>query len=268
MPFVETNGAEVHFSVAGDGAPTLLLVAGLGQSSDEWGAAFVEPLARRRRVVRFENRGVPPSTSRSPAFGMAELVADAKAVLDAALVERAVAVGWSLGGRIAQRLALDHPDRVDALVLISTDFGGPERLPMLPRAAPLFAPPPPGTTARAYHRDAFERLTAPGFAAAHADLAERFVAARLQHRVSKELLQLQLAAGAVDLGDAVRRLAQPTLVVHGEDDPLIVVENGRMLAARIPRSRYVELPACGHFPPLERPERVVEAIERFVADLR
>lgn len=110
----------------------------------------------------------------------AEWVADAKAVLDGAGVAHAVVVGWSLGGRIAQCLALDRPDRVDALVLISTDFGGPERLPMLPGAAPLFAPPP-GTTAEAY-----------------------------------------------------------------------------------PHAAYSELPACGHFPPIEEPGRVVEAIERFL----
>lgn len=265
MPLAATPGAEIHYTVEGHGPDTLLLIAGLGQNSDEWGSAFVEALMARCRVVRLDNRGVPPSTNRSPSFTMRDMAKDAVAVLDAVGVARAHVMGWSMGGMIAQQMALDDPDRIERLVLLSSHFGGPGCAPMQPRAAPLFELPAPGTTAKAFLRAAFGLLTAPGFAERHPDLADRFTEQRLHHRVTKELFALQIQAVlASDRSHAVAGLKHPTLVVHGQSDPLVVVENGRMLAARIPNAKLVELPDCGHMPPLERPEQVLAAVWEFL----
>jgi 3-oxoadipate enol-lactonase len=266
MPFVETSTARIHFTVEGRGPATLLMLMGLGGSAAEWGPGFAESLAERFRVVLVDNRGVPPSANRASSFTMGDMAADAVAVLDAIDVRRAHVMGLSMGGMIAQQVALDRPERVDQLVLVSTHFGGRELAPMQPRAEALFAPPPPGTTVEALFRDAFARMTAPGFAELHPELAERFARARLEHRVPMELFALQLQAILVsDRSQAVTSLRVPTLVIHGLDDPLIVVENGRNLARRIPNARLEELPGCGHLPNWECPERAVELMTGFLA---
>lgn len=266
MPVVETPTAQIHYTVEGRGPTTLLMLMGLGGSSEEWGPGFAEALTLRFRVVRLDNRGVPPSTNRAPSFTMGDMANDAVAVLDAVGTARAHVLGLSMGGMIAQQLALDHPLRVDRLVLVSTHFGGRELARMQPRAEPLFGPPPPGTTDEALFRDVFSRITAPGFAERHPELAERFTRNRLQHRVAMAvfILQIQAIMGS-DRSQALSRLPHPTLVIHGKDDPLIVLENGRMLAARIPNASLEELPDCGHLPNWEYPRQVIDAVSRFLA---
>lgn len=270
LRFAERPDARIAFADEGSpAAPPLLLLMGLGGTYAAWGDAFLAALGDRYRVIRVENRGVGASDNHAERFTMADMAADASAVLAACELTSAHVVGISMGGMIAQQLALDAPDSVRSLSLLSTHFGGSEVVPMTARAQVLFEPQPPGQTQLAYYQRLFTQLTAPGFGERKLDEVRRFVELRAQHPVPVQTYQAQLhALLESDRSQAVTALTHPTLVLHGVDDPLIPIENGRRLAARIPGARLVEVANCGHMPPWEWPQRVADELVAFAESVR
>jgi pimeloyl-ACP methyl ester carboxylesterase len=253
------------WEITGDGEPVLLIM-GLGLSGDAWWRT-VPVLARRLRVITFDNRGVGRSRAFSYAYTTEAMADDAATVLDAVGVERAHVYGISLGGMVAQALALRHPERVRSLVLGATSPGGPRaawpsaevtaflrrRLRMAPEESAWESVPINyGPRCRAEH---FERI-------------EEDVAQRLAHPFSERAYRAQLFAGAWHncLG-ALPRIAVPTLVVHGALDRLIPVANAHLIADRIPGARLRILEEAGHRYPTEAPD-ADRAIARFLADQR
>jgi pimeloyl-ACP methyl ester carboxylesterase len=255
----------LHWETTGDGAPVLLIM-GMGLSGGAWWRT-VPVLARSLRVITFDNRGVGRSRAFSYAYTTEAMADDAATVLDAVGVQRAHVYGISLGGMVAQALALRHPERVHSLVLGATSPGGPRaarpsaevgaffrrRLRMAPEeAARESVAINYGARCRAEH---FERI-------------EEDIAQRLAHPFSERAYRAQLFAAAWHncLG-ALPRLAVPTLVVHGALDRVIPVANAHLIADRIPGARLRILDEAGHLYPTEAPE-VDEAIARFLADQR
>src|SRR5262245_19886155 len=116
----------IHYSVRGDGPETVLLVMGLGGRASDWGERFPQALAGRYRVVTFDNHGTGSTPKPNAAYTLDDMAADTVAVLDAVSADKAHVVGLSMGGMIAQLLALHHEDRVRRIALVSTHFGGPE----------------------------------------------------------------------------------------------------------------------------------------------
>jgi pimeloyl-ACP methyl ester carboxylesterase len=255
----------LHWEATGDGEPVLLIM-GMGLSGGAWWRT-VPVLARRLRVITFDNRGVGRSRAFSYAYTTEAMADDAATVLDAVGVQRAHVYGISLGGMVAQALALRHPERVHSLVLGATSPGGPRaarpsaevgaffrrRLGMAPEdAARESVPINYGPRCRAEH---FERI-------------EEDLAQRLAHPFSERAYRAQLFAAAWHncLG-ALPRIAAPTLVVHGALDRVIPVANAHLIADHIPGARLRILDEAGHLYPTEAPE-VDEAIARFLADQR
>src|SRR6266498_1920452 len=137
MPNIDRDDCQLYWADSGRGEP-LLLVQGLGYPSDMW-YRWLPDLTQRYRVLRFDNRGVGRTGVPPGPYTIEQMADDALAVLDAAGVERAHVVGASLGGMVAQELALAAPDRVDRLVLACTTPGGPGSFPMPARTVALFA---------------------------------------------------------------------------------------------------------------------------------
>lgn len=267
MPKADGVGAEImYFDEGVPSGPVLLLIMGLGGSADEWGEPFVDRLRSRFRVLRFHHRGVGPSTNTLPEFTLDTLAEDAIAVLDAASVERADVLGFSMGGMVAQLLSLDHPGRVRRLVLLSTHFGGSEVTPPTERVRPLFEPRTPGSSLLEHYTRLGCALSAPGFAEQNGHLVEFFAQARTRYPLSLAVYRSQLSAILTsDRSQRIRDVVIPTLVIHGEQDALIPVDNGRALADRMPNAELIVLPDCGHLPTWERPTQVCAELERFLS---
>jgi pimeloyl-ACP methyl ester carboxylesterase len=257
-----------------DDDPVLLLLGGAGWSRDWWDdelcARFV---AAGLRVVRYDFRDTGESTHwppGAPGYTGADLVADAVAVLDAIGAERAHLAGLSMGGALAQRLALTVPGRVGSLTLIATTAVDPRvgELPGLtPELAALFADgvPEPDLSDPAAALEALVEGERP-FAGPDAfdEARVRAIARRVVAR-SRDLAACANHYGLVDAHagpDDLSTLAGvPTLVVHGGCDPLFPVEHGRALAAAIPGARLLEIAGMGHqLPPATSWERVVGAV--------
>jgi pimeloyl-ACP methyl ester carboxylesterase len=249
------------------GDPAVLLIMGLGTQMLGWPDELCGLLAGRGlHVIRFDNRDVGLSThlhdappadvmaalrgdTRSAAYSLADMAADAAGLIEALGLESAHVVGASMGGMIAQLLALDHPTRARSLTSIMSTTGD-RRVgrPSEAGTAVLLAPPArdrAGAIERAV--DAAKVIGSPGFPFDEPAVRDR--AARSFDRafdppgVSRQLLAV-LASG--DRTARLRALTIPTLVIHGADDPLVNVSGGRATAAAIPGAELVILKGMGH----------------------
>jgi 3-oxoadipate enol-lactonase len=241
--------------------PPLLLVHGLGYARWGW-EPVVEPLARSFDVILFDNRGIGESDAPPGPYTAAEMAGDALQVLDEAGVERAHVLGTSLGGMIAQELALARPERVDRLVLACTTPGG-ERAYPLPEGTLRLMAEAPSLPREVALRRFVENALAPG---APEELVERIYAHRVNGKVqTTEGWQAQAAAGTTfDAFDRLHQIAAPTLVLHGLDDAVVDPRNATILAALIPDVRVELFAAGGHLFFWEQPERFVEVVTEFL----
>ncbi len=238
----------------GEGAP-LLLIHGLGYARWGW-EPVVEPLTRSFDVLLFDNRGIGESDAPPGPYTAAELAADALQVLDEAEVERAHVLGTSLGGMVAQELALTAPERVDRLVLVSTTPGGPESFPMPEQTVALM-------TSGATLRQFVENALAPD---ADGELVEQILRHRERTAQPFDAWSAQAAAGATfDALDRIEAIAAPTLVLHGTEDAVVDSRNTALLALRIPDARVELFPGGGHLFFWEQPDRFVEVVTEYLS---
>lgn len=262
--YITVDGRKLAYEVFAPPDPrgTLLLITGLAAKRQGW-YRQIEPFAARYRTIIFDNRDIGDSDLAAGPYRTADQAEDAAELLRELGVEQAHVAGISMGGFIALELALRHPALVRKLVLTSTSAGGPSHTQpswrvrfslLLPRMLPFLL-------ARSYNRgdpgraqqQIYARLTAPGYLASHPAEAEAI--ARIARYKPQPLAAYNRQLDACLHHDVAARLGQisaPTLVVHGEVDPLIPVANGTYLAAHIPGARLVLYPDTGHISIIER----------------
>jgi pimeloyl-ACP methyl ester carboxylesterase len=233
--------------------PPLLLIQGLGYARWGW-EPVVEPLARSFDVILFDNRGIGDSDAPPGPYTPAQMAGDAIQVLDEAGVERAHVLGTSLGGMVAQELALAHPERVDRLVLACTTPGGADSFPMPERTVRLMQN---GASLQEYVENALS------------DPSAEIVQCILRHReATAQPLEAWSAQAAAGMGfDALARVAEieaPTLILHGTEDAVVDSRNAALLAERLPDARVELFPGAGHLFFWEQPDRFVAALGEFL----
>ncbi len=264
MPLVRVSAGELYVEERGEG-PALLLVQGLGNSS--WPARFLfGALARRRRVIAFDNRGTGSSFKEPPPETIDDLAEDAAGLVEVLGLDSAHVLGHSMGGYIAQTLALRRPELVRSLILVGTGPGEPTHEPVPAETlhawlANAHLPP------EAYARATMHLSFAPGWNEAHAEEFERLLAARVERPTPRESWRAQFEACTRFVGDGVpvEEIHAPTLVVHGDADRVVPIANGRALAGRIPGAELAVLAGCGHYPQFEAQERFVSLVDEFLA---
>jgi pimeloyl-ACP methyl ester carboxylesterase len=230
---------------------TLLFHQGLGQGS--WAWRFQVPtFAHRFRAIVFDTRGTGRSPVPDAPYDIGDLADDAARILNN---RAAHVVGFSMGGYVALTLALAHPELVRSLVLAGTGAGGPGRVPRPEHVREAFEAAldlPPEEQRRATLPYTFSR----GWTEANPERFEEILAATLEHPTPIETVLAHMAVCYRFYDEAldVELIDVPALVVHGDDDLIVPVENGRTLARRLPNARYVELAGRGHNAMLEDPE--------------
>jgi pimeloyl-ACP methyl ester carboxylesterase len=254
---------DLAWTATGNGTP-LLLIAGLGHEGSSWWRS-VPQFAERFRVITFDYRGLGRSGPAPSYCSTDDLANDAAVVLDAAGVDRALVYGFSLGGMVAQRLALRHPSRVGALVLGATTAGGAGAV-----------PPSPATVANIWRGRFLSRAAADEALIPHVygercrrENPER-IAADLEHRRQQRFdanaHHGQMAAAMSHDAEAeLPDIAVPTLVVHGALDRLMPPANGERLARRIPGAELHLVPHAGHYYSTDEPA-VDGVVSSFLAD--
>jgi pimeloyl-ACP methyl ester carboxylesterase len=223
-------------------------------------------LQRRFRLVLVDNRGTGLSDRPTSSFGVADMADDILAVLDDAGIRRANVIGASLGGMVAQELAIDRPERVDGLVLACTTPGWPSAYPM-PRASLWLIAATPGMTAEVARRRHVENALSARTVQHRPELVGRLIELQGARPADPGTLPAQAAAGARYAGRRRQtRILARTLVVHGAADTVVDPRNGKLLADRIPDARLVTFPELGHLLFWEDPDGFAEAVTSFLLD--
>jgi pimeloyl-ACP methyl ester carboxylesterase len=261
---VRAGDIELSYERSGSGPP-LLLIMGMSGTSLHWGEPFLELLRRDFDVIAYDHRGVGESTRLDGPVTIAQLAEDASALLAALGIESADVLGISMGGMIAQDLALSHPEQVRTLTLGCTYCGGPESratsAAVLGRLADAMSS---GDREHAL-RIGWEVNVSPTMAADEAAYAEFLaIAARRAVAIPVVMAQLQ-ACGAHDTSTRLHEISAPTLVIHGTEDEMLPVENGRLVARLIPGSQLEILDGIGHMFFWEQPERSAELVRSHAA---
>ena len=260
MPHTTRDGVKIFWEEHGSGDP-LLLIMGLGATL-EWWARLVPVLAARFRVITYDNRGVGRSDVPPGPYALPAMAEDAIAVLDAAGIASAHVFGASMGGMIAQELALNHPARVRSLILGCTACGGAQAVPAAkPVREALMA------RSRMTREEAMWAMAPYIFdAGTPRERVAEDIAVRLAARVTNEGYFAHLGAIRAWAGthDRLAGLTMPVLVIHGETDELVPPENGRIVAAAIPGSRLVMIPRASHIFYTDQPEATHVALLDFL----
>ena len=286
MPTAHVNGLDIAYQTFGrQGDRPLLLIMGLGAQMILWDEELCEQLAERGHyVIRFDNRdvglsskcdagGIPDVMAAVGAsmagqkiaapYKLSDMAADAAGLLDALGVAKAHIVGASMGGMIAQTVAIEHPHRVLTLTSIMSTTGNPDLPPATPEAMSALLMPPPadreGNIARSV--EVFRTIGSPGFP---------FEEERIRDRAARSYDRCYHPAGAVrqmvailasgSRKEALREVKQPALVIHGVDDPLVPLAGGIDTAETIPGATLLKIGGMGHDMPRPVWPRIIDAI--------
>jgi pimeloyl-ACP methyl ester carboxylesterase len=263
---VTVPGGRLAYYRFGHGRP-LLLITGYRATVSEWNAAFLDALAKDREVIVLENPGVGASQFASVPDSMAGLATAVSAFIDALHLHRVDVVGWSMGGMIAQQLALDHPQQVASLVLLSTTPPGRGAVPVSstvntvlsghapsPFEAIMGALFPPDAQAQAIRCFRSEMFTPKDYARAHVDDS----VAQAQSRAMSAWWSDDKAAAAL------AQLQTPTLVIAGAKDAVLSPRNAQVLQQTLPHASLYEPEDGGHAYMYQQPTSLAARITRFL----
>jgi len=244
MPSTDAPGFRMYYETHGMGFP-LLLINGLGSDHREW-LYQVPAFATRFQVVVFDNRGTGGSAVPPGPYTTAQMADDAVALLASLGMARAHVLGVSLGGMIAQEVALRHPGRVAALVLGCTGPGGSLSIRPSPEAMAAFVTAG-GGDAESELRRMMPYLYTDAYVNERPDEIEAFIRRRQENPTSAAGYAAQLAAAVShDASERLEQIRARTLVITGDADRLVHWENSLRIAGRIPGARLVVLPSAPH----------------------
>jgi len=265
MPKTKVNDIELYYEVRGEGTP-LILISGLGYSLWQW-HKMVPLLVEHFQVITFDNRGVGQSDKPGGPYSAQLLAADTIGLLDALGIEKAIIAGHSMGGFIAQAIALDYPQRIEKLILCSTNFGGPNHIPVAPEAMKVLTDVTSDALTR--FKNGLAVSTAPGWAEKNPEMIEEWVKWRVSNPIEPVHYQAQLAIGLALIPEAaafenkLSNVSVPTLILFGEHDKVVPPANAELLTKQIAGSQIRIFPDAGHFFPIEIPEEAAQAVIHF-----
>ena len=281
MGRLKTNGIEIEYETLGDPtAAPLLLISGLGAQLISWDDGFCEQLAARGFfVIRYDNRDSGLSTKMEaagepdllaaiagnpdPAYQLDDMADDAVGVLSALGLGAAHIVGASMGGFISQLVAINHPGRVLSLTSIMSGPGGADEVPPTPEGVEVLTKMPPATREERIDYSMWSRRVVAGSGDIFDEEVERRRAERAYDRSYYPVGTLRQLVATMAADSRIERLSKvsvPTLVIHGVDDVLIPIGNGRMVAAAVPGARLLEFETMGHNVPKRFWPPILDAI--------
>jgi pimeloyl-ACP methyl ester carboxylesterase len=266
MPFLNLGDADLYYETHGDGTP-FLFNAGTATHGEVWKRHQVPEFSRDHQVIIYDQRLTGKTKTRSQEFSTKRLADDAAALLDHLGARKAIVLGHSMGGRVAQLLALDHPEKVSKLILASTGASFPSRGIPIKMCLELVE--------KGYERYVREHSLEVGFTkafiAAHRDIVEEFLAVRLADPPPLEaFLRVVVARQETDTSHRLNDIRVPTLVMVGDAEGqadasgISHVGSSEVLAGAIPGAKFVVIPGQGHYYPFVDPQATHRAVREFL----
>jgi pimeloyl-ACP methyl ester carboxylesterase len=261
VPVSKINGIQVYYESLGEGPP-LLLIEGIPGTVPDW-YPFARLLAREFKVVLFDNRGSGRSDKPQEWYTISLMASDAAALLDSLGIPRANVFGVSMGGMIAQELAINFPEKVERLVLGCTHCGGQKVIRPAPKIDEAFALETEDWAVRIRKLAPF--AFSDGFGNDQPEAVAEFIAKKSLDVQPYFAYRRQI--GAVIRHDSRQRLSKitsPTLVLTGTADAVIPAQNSRVLHEKIPNSEIAMIEGAGHLFFIEQPEQTLRILRSFL----
>lgn len=244
MELVRVDDIDVACDFHGNG-PAVIMIMGLTANRHWWHPELINRLSGGLRLVAFDNRGAGNTPRGGHLITISQYARDTAGLMNALGIERAHVIGASMGGMIAQQLALDFPEKVSSLVLCCTSTGGPNASLPRPYAVRMLASRAADPETQA--RRSITLLYPEEYLAGHPEVIEEFVSMVTIAPMSRLNANRQLLAAArFSSFHRLNRIRVPTLVMAGSEDIVLPARNSRLLAERIPGARLVEYPGAGH----------------------
>lgn len=267
MPRVKVDDIEIFYEMQGEGAP-LVLIMGWTASSESWDPRLLEELSRFYTVIVFDNRGTGRSDKPDVEYSIGMMTDDVAGLLEAVNIQKAHVLGFSMGGMIAQELALRNPEKVSSLILCGTSCGGLDSVQMkqeTQKAASTIMNPPPEMRMDEVMMLFMRLIYTPRYIQEN---KEDIVKAWMSMKYPTPPYVYERQFQAVSKYDAYDRLPDirvPTLVLTGEEDVMIPPENSRTLADRIPDAQLRTFKDAAHMFLEEVREQAVSVILNFLS---
>jgi len=265
MSKVNINGCDIYYDVHGQGDP-LVLIMGLRRNV-EWWYRQIPALAEHFQVIAFDNRGAGRSDKPVMEYSIRLFADDTAGLMDALELPCAHILGFSMGGYIAQELALNYPDKVKNLILACTGCGGDRVVLMSPERLEKFTANA-GLKPEEILRKDMEIYFSDQYVKQHPEKIEEFIEISLRHYQPADAFERQFdACLRHDTVARLNRLAVPTLIMTGDDDPLVPPENSHILKELIPAAELFVFPGGRHCMIIEKADQFNQkAIEFFKAN--
>ena len=265
MPTTQVGSHTVYYDEYGAGHP-LILVSGLGSTRLGWWKQ-IKPFAKKFRVINLDNRDAGDSALGTGPYTIADMADDVASVIKSLHLGRTHIVGISMGGMITQELAIRYPELMDKVVLVATTAGGPTSVNAKPEIAALLMRNG-GEDIETRVRRTYTAIAGEGYMAKHPEDLDQIVKNSIAKPMSLESYQRQLGAcmahWSKGVADRLSQITAPTLIIHGDDDPLIPYPNGKYLAEHIKGARLIMFPGVGHISMIEAPERFNHEVIEFL----
>lgn len=265
MPIAKTENLDIYYEIIGQGEP-LVMIRGVGSNVDHW-YEQAPVLSKKYQLLVFDNRGIARTSDPGGSFSTRDMAVDTIALMDAVGIKKAHLLGYSMGGMIAQEMALAYPEKVNGLILVATDCGISLRIKARPEFSRLFTDMVRLGTMEA-KQAAARCLFAEQTFETRPDIIQRYAEVSARYPASQQILGRQWAA--ITQHDACERLSDissPTLAITGSEDELIPPENAKVMAERIPVAQMVTIDGGGHLFLIEQPEAFNEAVMGFLEGL-
>lgn len=266
MPRAQVNGINLYYEISGSGEP-LVLIAGMGYDVWYW-QRMLPGLSRHFQVISFDNRGIGQSDKPPGPYTAHLLANDTAGLLDALGIPQAHVFGHSMGGFVAQAMALDYPQRIKKLILAATNFGGPNHVPVSAEVLAILSDVSGDPVER--FRRGLRVSVAAGFEEKHPEVIAEWIAYRLANPLDPVANQAQLGVGLglyskeACFENKLPAVKAATLILFGDQDRVVPTANAGLLARQIPDSRVEFLPQAGHHFPIEVPDAAVMAVVKFL----
>jgi pimeloyl-ACP methyl ester carboxylesterase len=258
---VHVGDIDIAYKMFGKGDP-IILISGYSTPLEFWDSTLLEKLASNRTVITFDNRGIGNTTSGNNNFTIPQFADDTSGLLDALKIKKADVLGWSMGGFIAQELALTHPDKVGKLIIYASICGGKESAPPTPDVMKVFSDQS-GTSLDRIKR--FIPLLFPTeWRTQNSNYLKNLPS--ITESIPNETLNLQTQAIVNWKGtcDRLNTISQPTMVIVGTNDTLTVPANSLLMTEKIPAAWLVQIIGGGHGLMFQYPEKFSNVVLTFL----
>jgi pimeloyl-ACP methyl ester carboxylesterase len=265
--FARINGRKLAYNEVCPPDPkgTILLLTGLGSKRLAWYNQLPE-FGRQYRTIALDYRDVGDSDPSPQTYSIRDQADDVAKFLEVLGIERTFVVGISMGGFISLEFTLNYPQLVEKLVLVSTSGGGLTHVPASPRIWGVMLRRGQGEVGE-MARVVYSQIMAPGFAASHPEVMDTIIKIARYRPMSREVYARQFRACLThNAAGRLNQIAIPTLVIHGDKDPLVPLPNGRRLANKINGAKFIIYPDVGHIPIIERKAEFNRDVLNFLKD--